>query len=85
MSDIETPYFNWCFGGYTIGMITTYVVMVVFEHPQPALLFLVPGCTISVLLKALLDGNLKEFWAYDQEGLKGPKIEETLKDDSKIR
>lgn len=29
---VSTPLFNWCFGGYILGIITTYVVMVVFEH-----------------------------------------------------
>jgi minor histocompatibility antigen H13 len=32
-SDIHTSYFNWCFAGYAIGMITTFIVMVVFDHP----------------------------------------------------
>ncbi|EAR83602.2 signal peptide peptidase (macronuclear) [Tetrahymena thermophila SB210] len=63
---VKTPYFNWCFGGYIAGIITTFVVMVVFNHPQPALLFLVPGCTISVLIKALLDGKLKELFLYEE-------------------
>ena len=67
LSEIKTCYFNWCFGGYALGMVATFVTMVVFEHPQPALLFLVPGCTLSVLLKALKDNQLKEFLAYEQE------------------
>lgn len=29
---VKTPLFNWCFGGYILGIITTYVVMVVFKH-----------------------------------------------------
>lgn len=30
--DVKTPLFNWCFGGYVMGIITTYVVMVVSKH-----------------------------------------------------
>lgn len=65
ISEIDIGYFNWCFAGYTLGIITTFVVMVVFNHPQPALLFLVPGCTGSAILKALKDKKLKEFWGYE--------------------
>ena len=60
-TDIEISYFAWCFVGYAVGMVTTFIVMVVFDHPQPALLFLVPGCTVSVALKAHFDGKFKEF------------------------
>lgn len=41
--------------------------MVIFEHPQPALLFLVPMCTIPVLLKALFKGDFKKLVDYDTE------------------
>jgi len=30
---MATPYFNWCFSGYVFGIIITFVVMVVFDHP----------------------------------------------------
>jgi len=33
LNDIPTTYFNWCFVGYTLGMITTFIVMVVADHP----------------------------------------------------
>lgn len=44
--------------------------MVVFNHPQPALLFLVPGCTIAVLIKALIDGKLNDLFHYEEGGHK---------------
>jgi len=37
-----------------------------FEHAQPALLFLVPGCTFTVLIRALLNGEFKELWKYEE-------------------
>lgn len=55
---ISTPIFNWCFAGYVAGIITTYAVLIWFNHAQPALLFLVPGCTIGTLIGALLNGGL---------------------------
>jgi len=33
INNIETPYFNWCFGGYIVGIIATFTAMVVFNHP----------------------------------------------------
>jgi len=63
---VATPYFNFCFGGYIFGILTTFAVMVIFDHPQPALLFLVPTCTISVFIRAVIDGKIKELFAYDE-------------------
>ncbi|KAM3140946.1 hypothetical protein pb186bvf_006957 [Paramecium bursaria] len=73
LNDIDIGYFTWCFIGYIIGILATLSSMIIFNHPQPALLFLVPGCTLSVLIKAFLNKQLPEFWAYDQE--KKPELE----------
>ncbi|KRX08678.1 hypothetical protein PPERSA_07490 [Pseudocohnilembus persalinus] len=64
---ISTPIFNWCYGGYVAGIITTYAVLVYFNHAQPALLFLVPGCTIGTLVGALLNGGIKQLFGYTEE------------------
>lgn len=53
------------FVGYVYGIIETFLAMYIFEHPQPALLFLVPMCTIPVLVRALFRGELKQFLDYD--------------------
>lgn len=45
---IKTPYFNVCVIGYFLGIVITFAVMWIFNHPQPALLFLVPMCTLPV-------------------------------------
>lgn len=47
-SELKTPYFNVCMIGYFLGIVETFAVMWIFDHPQPALLFLVPMCTIPV-------------------------------------
>eukprot|EP00331_Platyophrya_macrostoma_P022624 CAMPEP_0176456112 /NCGR_PEP_ID=MMETSP0127-20121128/31079_1 /TAXON_ID=938130 /ORGANISM="Platyophrya macrostoma, Strain WH" /LENGTH=398 /DNA_ID=CAMNT_0017845979 /DNA_START=36 /DNA_END=1232 /DNA_ORIENTATION=+ len=62
-----TPYFNWCFVGYSLAIIVTFQVMIIFNHAQPALLYLVPGCTFSVLIQALLKNETKEIFAYEEE------------------
>jgi len=46
-------------------------------------LFLVPGCTLSVILKAYLDGHLKEFWDYHQESLLAPDQKPKLNENEK--
>lgn len=59
VQNIRTPYYFACQIGYALGIVSTFVTMIVFEHAQPALLFLVPGCTFSVLLMALVRGEFK--------------------------
>ena len=43
--------------GYLIAIICTVVVMMVFDHGQPALLYLVPGCIMSVCGTSLFKGE----------------------------
>jgi len=40
--------------------------MIVFEHAQPALLFLVPGCCFSILGLAAVRGELKKVAEYEE-------------------
>lgn len=52
--------------GYTVGMITTLWVMVIFNHAQPALLWLVPTVLGSLWGTALVRGELKLMWNYNE-------------------
>ena len=61
------PYFYGSIVGYIIAIITTVVIMLVFDHGQPALLYLVPACLGSVLLNACRFGELKTLWDYNEE------------------
>ena len=61
------PYFNGCVIGYIIAIITTVVIMLVFEHGQPALLYLVPACLGSTLINALRFGELQTIWDFSEE------------------
>jgi len=54
--------------GYVVGMIATLVVLNVFNHAQPALLYLVPGVLIAVWGTALCRGELKLMWNYTEAG-----------------
>ena len=72
--------FLWTFFGYFMGILSTLVVMNVFMHAQPALLYLVPGCLIFSSLAALVGGYFSSFFSFDEnESLKelGIAVEET--------
>jgi len=61
------PYFIASLVGYVIGMIATLLVMSIWQHAQPALLYLVPGVLISIWSTALARGEVKQVWAYTEE------------------
>ena len=53
--------------GYLIAIITTIVIMFIFNHGQPALLYLVPGCLIAVTICAVVKGEVKQVLAFVEE------------------
>jgi len=53
--------------GYLLAIICTVVVMLIFDHGQPALLYLVPGCLIAVLTTALIKGELSLMWEFTED------------------
>lgn len=60
------PYFLASLVGYVGGMIATLVVMSVWQHAQPALLYLVPGVLISIWTTGLVRGELRQMWNYTE-------------------
>lgn len=56
--DFEKTYYTACFTAYVLGLVTTVVVMHTFQAAQPALLYLSPACTLSVIIVAALKGEL---------------------------
>ncbi|KAL0956599.1 hypothetical protein HGRIS_002736 [Hohenbuehelia grisea] len=61
------PYFKASLVAYTLGLVTTMVVMHSFGKAQPALLYLSPACILSFFATALLRGELSEAWAWSDE------------------
>jgi minor histocompatibility antigen H13 len=61
-------YFYTSVVGYVIGMIATLVVLNIFNHAQPALLYLVPCVLIALWGTALFRGELKLMWSYTEAG-----------------
>jgi minor histocompatibility antigen H13 len=61
------PYFAASLVGYVAGMIATLLVMSIWQHAQPALLYLVPGVLVSIWSTALVRGEVKQMWNYAEE------------------
>lgn len=60
------PYFTVTMVGYVLGMVATLLVMSIFDHGQPALLYLVPGVLISLWGTALVRGEVQELWQFSE-------------------
>ena len=59
-------YFRASLIGYFLAMICTLAVMNIYGHAQPALLYLVPGVLGSLWGTALIKGDIKALWAFDE-------------------
>ncbi|KAK5077005.1 hypothetical protein LTR64_005516 [Lithohypha guttulata] len=84
------PYFKATMAGYTAGLIATLLVMQVYKHAQPALLYLVPGVLAGFWGMALWRREVKLLWQYDETEDEQKKKEkqsestsETVKKDGK--
>jgi len=69
-------YFKTCYIAYFIGLLTTIAVMHFFKAAQPALLYLVPACIGSSLGLALIRGELRQLFSYEEEQSKKAKEEQ---------
>lgn len=61
------PYFLSGCVGYFIGIAVTLFIMFAFDHAQPALLYLVPGCLISVTICAIVRGEFRYLMTFKDE------------------
>ncbi len=62
------PYFYACMGGYAVGMLLTLTMLLVFQHGQPALLYLVPCVTGAAWLTGYLRDEVRDMWTYTEDG-----------------
>lgn len=79
-------YFYSTMVAYFLGLLATIFVMHVFKHAQPALLYLVPACMGTPLLVALIKGDIKTLFAYEdhpEEKKKEKESKDNKKKDSK--
>jgi minor histocompatibility antigen H13 len=61
-------YFKAALVGYSIAMMVTITVMRIWDHGQPALLYLVPGVLGTLWGTALVRGEWKLMWEYTEDG-----------------
>lgn len=66
-TNFPKPYFTANLIAYILGLGLTMVVMHFFKAAQPALLYLSPACILSVLITAVVRGELKDLFAYTTE------------------
>lgn len=60
----KNPIYFYCtMLAYFMGLMATILVMHIFKHAQPALLYLVPACMGTPLLMALVRGELRTLFA----------------------
>ncbi|KAI0805418.1 signal peptide peptidase-domain-containing protein [Xylaria sp. FL0064] len=67
-SAFPKPYFHAAMVGYLVAMVATLVMLLVFQHAQPALLYLVPGVVTAVWLTGAVRGEIREMWKYTEDG-----------------
>jgi len=66
--------------GYLLAIVCTIVVMLVFDHGQPALLYLVPGCCLAVMGTAFMKGEFKLLMEHDEESFITPEDDDEDED-----
>mmetsp|Transcript_13758 Transcript_13758/g.25951 ORF Transcript_13758/g.25951 Transcript_13758/m.25951 type:complete len:339 (+) Transcript_13758:990-2006(+) len=60
-------YYRNCMIGYVFGLATTIFIMLAFDSPQPALLYLVPAVLLAHIGTAVVRGEVKEMWSYTED------------------
>ena len=75
-----TLYYRVAMLAYFCSLVNTMVVMVVFKHGQPALLYIVPWLLISTLLAAVVNGDLGKLFSFDMDQVTNDVIEATAAD-----
>ncbi|RKU43243.1 hypothetical protein DL546_003640 [Coniochaeta pulveracea] len=68
VSSFPKTYFYAAMLGYLVGMLLTMLVLLIFRHGQPALLYLVPCVTGAVWLTGAIRGELGLMWKYTEDG-----------------
>ncbi|XQJ28653.1 signal peptide peptidase, putative [Leishmania guyanensis] len=58
-------YFVTSIVAYTLSLVNTMAVMLIFEHGQPALLFIVPWLLVTFSAVAMYNGDVRAAWNFD--------------------
>ncbi|CAF4619188.1 unnamed protein product [Rotaria magnacalcarata] len=68
-------YFNVSFVAYVIALLITVLILQIFKHGQPALLYIVPLCVGFPLLTALLCRDWTAMFAYEDHPTLNEEVE----------
>lgn len=60
-------YFTVAIVSYVGSLVLTMVICQIFNHGQPALLYIVPAMLGSVAITAYLNGQFRQLWEYNEE------------------
>ena len=69
-------YFYTTFIAYIAGLMTTIGILHFFKHAQPALLYLVPACLGAPVFMALIRGDIKSMFSYEDHPTPAEEKEE---------
>ncbi|KAI0008291.1 signal peptide peptidase-domain-containing protein [Xylariaceae sp. FL0662B] len=75
-SAFPKTYFHAAMVGYLIAMVITLAMLLLFRQAQPALLYLVPGVVFAAWFTGVVRGELREMWAYTEDG--GLDVEDVI-------
>lgn len=62
---------------YILGLIVTMTVMIMYQHGQPALLYIVPSLLISFSGAVCLKGDFHAAWTFDASEFSNPETTES--------
>ncbi|KAG5490461.1 hypothetical protein JKF63_00581 [Porcisia hertigi] len=75
-------YFVTAIIAYTLSLVNTMVVMMIFQHGQPALLFIVPWLLVTFSALVVYNGDIKAAWNFDILSVFPPTCEKPAEDES---
>jgi minor histocompatibility antigen H13 len=64
LEEFTLPLFYSTLFAYGLSLLTTFLAMKYFEHPQPALVFIVPLCSLALLVYTRFSQH-SNVWKYD--------------------
>ena len=68
IEDFKLPLYYISLGLYILGIAMTYAAMFIFQHAQPALVFIVPVLTLSIVINRVL-GTRLSLYSYNTQAM----------------
>lgn len=65
--EFAKPLYQATWAAYSAGLVATIIVMHVWQHAQPALLYLVPAVVLASMLTAVVRGEFMSLWRFTEQ------------------